>query len=91
MYLVLINVSLNIDFSTSPTHQQWAEKANFIQLMAANNNNNNEGQKKLFKCRNRIFAGDVETTSLLSAPLLEPKLSTLSSNLNKNEQKFPEN
>ena len=48
-----------------------------------------EGQKKLFQYRNSKFAGEfktramAETTSLSSTPLLEPKLTTSISNLNK--------
>ena len=74
----MINVALDIDFSTSPIHNN-GRNPNFIA----------EGQKKLFLYRNSKFAGEfktraiAETTSLSFIPLLEPKLSTKSSNLNK--------
>ena len=73
----MINVALDIDFSTSPIHIKNGRKSKFCSA---------EGQKKLFKYRNIIFAGEfkitamADTTSLSSAPLLEPKLSTSSSN-----------
>ena len=62
----MINVALDIDFSTNPIQQQWWKHKFYLA----------EGQKKLFKYRNSKFAGEfktrtmAETTSLSSTPQL---------------------
>ena len=79
----MIHVVSDIDFTTSPIHNNNGGKLEF---------HSRRPEKKLFQYRNSKFAGEfktramAETTSLSSTPLLEPKLSTSSSKLNKNEQ-----
>ena len=75
----MINVVLDIDFSTSPMHNNCG-KTDF---------HSRRPEKAILIKKINKFVGEfktstmAETTSLSSTPLLEPKLSTLSSNLNK--------
>ena len=72
----MINVALDIDFSTSPIHNNNGGKLEF---------HSRRPEKSYFNIDSK-FAGEfktramAETTSLSSSPLLEPKLSTSSSN-----------
>ena len=73
-----------LHMSTSPIQQQWKKKG--IQFSRSYFNIE-------IKYRNGVFAGELKTTamtestSLSSAPLLEPKLSTSSTKLNKRKIK----
>ena len=75
----MINVALDVDFSTSPIHDNNGGKLEF----------HSRRPEKAILIRNSKFAGQfktraiAETTSLSSTPLLYSKLSTSSSNLNK--------